>query len=87
MPIESSHDCHSPVSDNHKNFTGEVAIHFSGIEGLNKPIVWMFPQIRVCLDCGVAEFVVPARELQVLTTGRHVEGALISPPKQSERTA
>jgi len=35
---------------NYREFDSEVAIHFPGIEGLQKPIVWTFPKLRVCLE-------------------------------------
>ena len=72
-----SHRCASCKSENEKEFTSEVAIHFPGLAGLNKPIVWVFPKISVCLDCGLARFVVPERELEVLRTGTPVEGAAV----------
>lgn len=69
--------CVSCESENQKEFTSEVAIHFPGLAGLNKPIVWVFPAISVCLDCGLARFTVPERELEVLRTGTPVEGATV----------
>lgn len=76
MPPESDFACCAACqSENQKAFTSEIALHFAGIEGLNKPIVWMFPTISVCLDCGKARFIVPERELKVLRTGAPVEGA------------
>jgi hypothetical protein len=56
-------------SQNRRNFGAEIAIHFPGLKGLDKPIVWMFPQLRVCLDCGLTEFTVPEKELRVLVQG------------------
>jgi hypothetical protein len=44
-------------------FNGEIAIHFPGLKGLDKPIVWVFPKVLVCLDCGFTEFVIPETEL------------------------
>jgi hypothetical protein len=41
-------------------------LHFRGLEGLNKPIVWVFEDVSVCLDCGFAQFVVAEGELEVL---------------------
>lgn len=38
-------------------------------------MVWVFPEMSVCLDCGDAHFVVPARELEVLRAGAPVVGA------------
>ena len=78
MPTESSLCCNSCGSEKRDTFTAEVALHFRGLDGLEKPIVWVFPSIRACLECGVAEFTIPERELTVLTTGAPAEGAVIS---------
>jgi hypothetical protein len=43
-----------------------MAIHFPGLKNINKPQVFIFPQILVCLDCGNAEFAVPEPELREL---------------------
>jgi hypothetical protein len=45
---------------------GEIGIHFPGLDGLDKPIVWVFPKLKVCLECGLTEFEIPERELRVL---------------------
>ena len=58
--------CKSCHSDNQREFNGEIAIHFPGLKGLDKPIVWVFPKLVVCLDCGFTEFVVPETELRAL---------------------
>jgi hypothetical protein len=58
-------------------FNGETAIHFPGLEGLRKTIVWVFPKLVVCLHCGFTEFTVPERELQVLQKGSNVDGAVV----------
>lgn len=58
--------CKSCASSKQSNFGGEVALHFPGLKGLDKPIVWVFPQILICLDCGLAEFSIPKTELRVL---------------------
>jgi hypothetical protein len=47
-------------------FNGEIAIHFPGLEGLDKPIVWVFPKVLVCLSCGFTEFAIPETELRQL---------------------
>jgi hypothetical protein len=67
-------ECHS---DKLSLFNGETAIHFPGLAGLGKPIVWVFPKLVVCLHCGFTEFTVPERELQVLQTGSPVDGAVV----------
>ena len=82
--------CKSCESNNHRTFNGEIAIHFPGREGLDKPIVWVFPKLVVCLHCGFTEFTVPERELQVLERGTPVEGAVVlveehSRPSESVR--
>jgi hypothetical protein len=66
--------CHS---EKQSVFNGEIAIHFPALEGLDKPIVWVFPKLMVCLHCGFTEFAVPERELQVLKQGSPVEGAVV----------
>ena len=51
--------CKHRSSDHQSTFGTEMNIHFPGIEGLDKPTVWVFPKVVVCLDCAFAEFVVP----------------------------
>ena len=70
--------CKKCFSERTERFNGEVAIHFLGLEGVDKPIVCVFPRMRVCLDCGLTEFSIPERELSVLRHGTPVEGAIIS---------
>ena len=77
--------CKNCFSDRLSDLSSELAIHFSGIEGLKKPIVWSFPKIRVCLRCGFTEFTVPQPELEVLSGGRPVEGAIISSSEMKDR--
>jgi hypothetical protein len=67
-------------------FNSEIAIHFPGLEGLDKPIVWIFPKLVVCLHCGFAEFAVPEREMQVLLQGSPIEGAVILTNDGSRRS-
>ena len=61
--------CKSCKSLNQSKFTAEIAIHFPELKNIHKPIVWIFPKIVVCLDCGTAEFVVPEAELGQLAKG------------------
>jgi len=67
--------CKSCGSDNQQRFGAEMAIHFPGLEGLKKPIVWVFPNLVVCLDCAFAECNVPEPELRVLSQGVQSESA------------
>jgi hypothetical protein len=52
-------------------FVAEMIIHFSfsGLKDLDKPGVWVFPKVLVCLDCGSSQFTVPESELALLATG------------------
>jgi len=67
MPGPDATYCTICRSANRGEFTGEIAIHFRGPKDLEKPIVWVFPKIVVCLDCGIAQFAVPETELRVLS--------------------
>jgi hypothetical protein len=50
-------------SGNQAELTAEMIIHFSGLKNLDKPGVWVFPKVFVCLDCGYFHFTVAKREL------------------------
>jgi hypothetical protein len=56
--------CKSCGSFNLRRFTAEIGIHFPGLKNIDKPVVWVFPELFVCLDCGMAEFTVPEAELR-----------------------
>jgi len=49
-------------STDEREFKGEIAI----LKDVNKPVVWVFPEIFFCLDCSKARFVVPEPQLRVL---------------------
>jgi hypothetical protein len=72
--------CKSCGSGNGSEFPGELAIHFPGRKGLDRPHVLMFPELVVCLDCGFAEFTIPKVELSPLKSGADV----LAQPKQPE---
>jgi len=46
-----------------------MALHAPGLKNIDEPVVWVFPELIVCLDCGAAEFAVPEAELQLLAKG------------------
>lgn len=87
MPAADNSVCKSCSSVNLKTFNGEMAMHFPGPAGLNKPIVWVFSTVAVCLHCGFTEFVVPARELRVLVEEKPVDGAVVSCKKSVASSA
>jgi hypothetical protein len=61
--------CKSCKSVNLREFRAEIGIHFPGLRNIDKPVVWVFPELAVCLDCGTAEFVVPEAEIRLLAQG------------------
>lgn len=61
--------CKSCGSVSQREFVAEMGIHFPGLENFKKPLVWVFPKLVVCLDCGMAEFPVPEDELRLLAEG------------------
>ena len=58
--------CKSCQSESQSTFNGEIAIHFPGLAGLDKPIVRIFPKVLVCLNYGFTEFGIPEAELRRL---------------------
>jgi predicted nucleic-acid-binding Zn-ribbon protein len=61
--------CKKCSSENQSTLNGEVAVHFPGLKGLDKPIVWVYPKLLVCMNCGFTEFAVPETELRWLGEG------------------
>jgi hypothetical protein len=61
--------CKACGSPNHSTFSAEMNIHLRGVEGLDKPTVWIFPELLVCLDCGFAQCLIPETELPKLARG------------------
>jgi hypothetical protein len=66
--------CKACGSDQLSKFTAEIAIHFPGWAGLSKPHVWVFPELRVCLNCGKSEFTIPEALLRLLRKGEAAAG-------------
>jgi len=62
--------CRSCLSNRQTEFLGEICMHFpGGLESLDKPLIWVFPKVVVCLNCGSAQFTVPEAELRQLKDG------------------
>ncbi len=53
-------------SDNVVKLRGEIAMRLPGLKNIDMPIVHLFPEIVACLDCAVAQFVIPETELHLL---------------------
>jgi hypothetical protein len=61
--------CLSCGSKKQAEFPAEMLIHFEGLKNLDKPGVWVFPKLLVCLDCGFFQSTIPASELASLVAG------------------
>lgn len=77
MTSQQANICTSCGSKHNSKLGSEIGLHFKGISGLEKPMVFVFPEVVVCLTCGHAEFTVPETELRVLATNTPVENAVI----------
>ena len=69
--------CLSCGSGNQAEFSAEMIIHFSGLKNLDKPGVWAFPKLLVCLDCGSSRFTTPKTDLALLARGRSSQAGAI----------
>ena len=65
QPMITAFDCAACGSQNLGPFTAGIAVHFSGLRNLDKPHVYISTKLLVCLDCGIAQFIVPAAELRL----------------------
>jgi hypothetical protein len=61
--------CKSCGSDQLSKFAAEMGIHLHGLQDIEKPLLWVFPELLVCLNCGKAEFAIPESELRALAKG------------------
>lgn len=48
--------CKQCASDDLKEVTGELAIHFPGMENLERPLVIVFPTLRACPELWLRKF-------------------------------
>ena len=58
--------CEKCGSTNESELDSEICIHFSGKESLNAPVLFVFPKLSVCLECGRSEFILAKTELEQL---------------------
>lgn len=58
--------CKSCGTTNQSEFSAEICIHFLEPKDLDKPPMFVFPKIVICLDCGFTEFAMPETELRRL---------------------
>jgi hypothetical protein len=60
--------CPLCTSGNQTEFFAEMILHSRGLKNLDKPGVWLFPKVSVCLQCGLSRFTTPETELALLAT-------------------
>jgi hypothetical protein len=60
--------CKSCGSANRSAFPAEMSIHFSGVDKLHRPPVFVSEKLIVCLDCGFTELWVSETEREQLTS-------------------
>ena len=74
----ASVECASCSSKKQCKLNAELAFHIAGLQGLDKPIVWAFPEVLVCLNCGFAEFALadsPLKKLGQICTDDDLPGS------------
>lgn len=59
--------CTRCLSLHQTELNSEINLHFRGLPHLGEPGIFVFPQVLVCLDCGLSEFVIETRELAQIT--------------------
>jgi hypothetical protein len=79
--------CKSCRSENQRKFVSEINVHFSGLKNLNKPSIFVFPNLHVCMDCGFAEFAMPEGELRLLANDGVAYGNTTTPPRPERAAA
>jgi hypothetical protein len=55
--------CSFCTSSRQAEFPAEVNIHRQGLRNADKPGIFVFPRVVVCLDCGFSTFMTPETEL------------------------
>ena len=56
--------CNTCGSTRLNKLRAELALHFNGLENIDKPVLWTFRDVVVCTDCGEADIHFPPHELQ-----------------------
>jgi hypothetical protein len=58
--------CVQCSSSNLVECIAEIQVHSRGLRNIDRPGIWVFPALFVCLDCGSARFSIPQAELSQL---------------------
>ena len=56
--------CKACASANLQKLSGELSASSPDVKGANLPPIYVCQDVVVCLDCGFAELVIPALELE-----------------------
>ena len=43
-----------------------MSVHVLGLENVDKPVVWVFPNLLVCMTCGFTELMMTEEQLRLL---------------------
>jgi hypothetical protein len=69
--------CPSCRSNYQAEFGSEMIVHLSGRENRDKPGVWVFSKLSICLDCGFLQSKIPASELAQLAASTPTSERLV----------
>jgi hypothetical protein len=72
-------NCKLCASENQRKYSSEINVHFPGLRNLDKPPVFVFPKLLVCMDCGFTEFAIPETELRLLGKDAAAHGSKTCP--------
>ena len=61
--------CRACGSERVGQYIAEIAIHLPGLKNIEKPTIFAFPTVFVCVNCGTAEFTFADNELRLLVEG------------------
>ncbi len=58
--------CKDCASTDLTELDAKVNIHFRGLKALNKPAIFVFPKLVVCLGCGLTQFKLEGQQAELL---------------------
>ena len=67
--------CKSCKSGNLQKLEGELTASLPGLDAIKVPPVYVCQDVLVCLDCGFAELLIPASQLELLKTKEPAPGS------------
>jgi hypothetical protein len=86
--------CRMCGSGKQQEFTAEININLRGLKNINGPSVLVFPNVLVCLSCGVSRFTLTETKLALLAEGaesiellRDASTKVSESPKRGDGTA